>query len=53
MNPTQTIQQLGGSVIKTLCGRKVADAATVEPDSNDLDPDCNICRRIVRAKKGI
>ena len=37
--------------VKTLCGRKVAAAATVEPDSNDLDPDCNICRRIVHAKK--
>jgi hypothetical protein len=37
--------------VKTLCGRLVADAATVEPDSNDLDPDCNTCRRIVRARK--
>jgi len=37
--------------VKTLCGRLVADAATVEPDSNDLDPDCNTCRRIVHARK--
>ena len=37
--------------VRTLCGRKVADAATLEPDSNDLDPDCNVCRRIVRARK--
>lgn len=36
---------------KTLCGWLVADAATVEPDTNDLDPDCNACRRIVRAIK--
>ena len=31
--------------IHTLCGRLVADAATVEPDSNDLDPDCRVCYR--------
>jgi hypothetical protein len=35
--------------VKTLCGRKVADAATNEPDSNDLDPDCNVCRRVAQA----
>lgn len=33
---------------RTLCGRNVDDAATFEPDSNDLDPDCNICRRASR-----
>lgn len=31
--------------VKTLCGRLVADAATVEPDNNDLDPDCRVCDR--------
>lgn len=30
---------------RTLCGRKVSDAATLEPDSNNLEADCNICRR--------
>lgn len=34
--------------VKTLCGRRVADAATTEPDDNDLDPDCIVCRRIAR-----
>lgn len=34
--------------VKTLCGRRVADAATLEPDSNDLDPDCIVCRRVAR-----
>jgi len=32
----------------TLCGRRVTDAATVEPDSNDLDPDCRICYRATK-----
>lgn len=36
---------------RTFCGRKVADAATFEPDSNDLDPDCNVCRRIARKER--
>lgn len=31
--------------VRTLCGRKVADAATLEPDDNNLDPDCISCRR--------
>lgn len=31
--------------VRTLCGRKVADAETFEPDSNNLDPDCIRCRR--------
>jgi hypothetical protein len=30
---------------RTLCGRNVDDAATLEPDSNDLEPDCAVCRR--------
>lgn len=30
--------------VKTGCGRLVADAATFEPDSNNLEPDCLICR---------
>jgi hypothetical protein len=36
---------------RTYCGRIVADAATFEPDSNDLDPDCITCRRISRARR--
>lgn len=31
--------------VKTLCGRRVSDAATFEPDSNNLEPDCRICNR--------
>lgn len=37
--------------VRTLCGRKVADAATNEPDSNDLEPDCIICRRAARKRE--
>jgi hypothetical protein len=37
--------------IRTFCGRAVSDAATVEPDSNDLDPDCLICRRAANRNK--
>jgi hypothetical protein len=29
--------------VRTLCGRKVADAATFEPDDNNLEPDCLRC----------
>lgn len=36
---------------KTFCGRSVKDAATFEPDDNDLDPDCMVCRRISAARK--
>lgn len=36
---------------KTLCGRRVKDAATFEPDDNDLDPDCIVCRRAARRLK--
>lgn len=32
---------------RTLCGRKVSDAETFEPDSNDLPPDCRICARAI------
>jgi len=38
--------------IETLCGRLVADAVTVEPDNNNLEPDCNTCRRIVMKRRG-
>lgn len=31
--------------VRTLCGRKVDDASTLEPDSNNLEPDCGSCRR--------
>lgn len=38
--------------VRTLCGRKVADAATFEPDSNILEPDCISCARaLTRLKK--
>lgn len=30
---------------RTLCGRRVADAVTIEPDSNNLEPDCRLCSR--------
>ena len=36
--------------VKTLCGRRVADAETVEPDNNDLDPDCIACCRVLKAR---
>ena len=36
---------------RTLCGRKVSDAATFEPDSNDLEPDCNSCRKTLAKLK--
>lgn len=31
--------------LRTLCGRKVSDAATFEPDDNNLEPDCIPCRK--------
>ncbi len=31
--------------VRTLCGRDVKTAATLESDTNDLDPDCAVCRR--------
>ena len=31
--------------VRTLCGRRVEDAETLEPDENDLEPDCGSCRR--------
>lgn len=34
--------------VKTLCGRLVSEAATFEPDDNDLDPDCIRCRKAIR-----
>lgn len=36
--------------VKTLCGRLVSQAATYEPDSNNLDPDCITCRRALKAR---
>ena len=35
----------------TFCGRKVADAATFEPDDNDLEADCNTCRKLASTKR--
>lgn len=37
---------------KTYCGRKVADAATFEPDENNLEPDCIVCRKAARNRTG-
>lgn len=37
--------------VKTLCGRKVADAATLEPDDNNLEPDCLRCRNSVAYRR--
>lgn len=37
---------------KTLCGRRVSNAETVETDTNNLEPDCIICRRAVCARNG-
>ena len=31
--------------VKTLCGRRVSDAATVERDNQNHDPDCRVCYR--------
>ena len=28
---------------RTLCGRQVTDAVTLEPDNNNLEPDCKLC----------
>jgi len=39
--------------VRTLCGRKVSDAATLEPDSNDLEPDCIVCRRVARKARDL
>lgn len=35
----------------TYCGRKVADAATFEPDDNDLEPDCITCSKVAQKLK--
>lgn len=32
----------------TLCRRLVSDAATFEPDTNGLEPDCISCRHVLR-----
>lgn len=37
--------------VRTLCGRKVADAETFEPDSNDLEPDCISCRNALDRRR--
>lgn len=39
--------------VRTYCGRLVANAATVEPDDNDLEPDCNVCRRASLRARGL
>lgn len=36
---------------KTFCGRKVALASTFEPDDNDLEADCNTCRKLAPKKR--
>lgn len=35
--------------VRTLCGRSVDSAETLEPDDNDLDPDCRTCARKARS----
>jgi hypothetical protein len=37
--------------VMTLCGRKVADAVTLESDSNDLGPCCLTCSKAARRNK--
>ncbi len=38
--------------VRTLCGRRVADAETLESDDNNLEPDCASCRRaLARLRK--
>lgn len=37
--------------VKTFCGRDVEDAATLESDDNDLDPDCKTCRKEAHRRK--
>lgn len=37
---------------RTLCGRLVSSAATLEPDNNDLEPDCNVCRAAAMKLRG-
>ena len=39
--------------VKTFCGRAVSSAATLEPDTNDIDPDCIICARAARKRQGV
>lgn len=36
--------------VRTFCGRLVANAATVEPDNCDLNPDCRICYRAAKRR---
>lgn len=37
--------------VKTLCGRLVSVACTVEPDNNNLEPDCIVCRRAAERRR--
>ncbi len=39
--------------VRTLCGRRVEDAATAEPDNHDLEPDCRTCSRVARRHAAI
>jgi hypothetical protein len=39
--------------VKTLCGLLCADAATDEPDDNDLEADCARCRRASQRLRGL
>lgn len=38
--------------VRTLCGRKVDDAATFDTDSNGLEADCNVCRKAAAKLRG-
>lgn len=40
-----------GDGVTTFCGRAVSQAATVEPDNNDLEPDCITCRRVASKRR--
>lgn len=37
--------------VRTLCGRDVEKAATLEPDNNNLEPDCIACRRALEKRR--
>lgn len=42
-----------GDGVKTLCGRNVSEAATVEADSSGLEPDCINCRRAATKRRAV
>lgn len=50
-NISHETESTEANVGKTFCGRKLSDAATFEPDDNDLEPDCITCRKAAAARK--